>query len=207
MPSSSLSAAAWVKKWSMFAQYQTSIESGLGQTNSCCTVKLSVEMSVRGGRSLTSCGVAPKAVKRPLNISQEPIRGVILIVMATSNGTFTNTSSGTCQEDEWSMEAITQISLKCSSSITHVTMASSGPGSPFALTIVMPSSTSSEPSDRCRSCSPLSSAGFFSRIVTSTGSANRWPLGPKPESTEGRREDSGRGWVRELQGRWPGVLG
>ena len=28
-----------------------------------------------------------------------------------------------------------------------------------------------------------------------------------PESTEGRREDSGRGWVRELQGRWPGVLG
>ena len=27
----------------------------------------------------------------------------------------------------------------------------------------------------------------------------------KPESTEGRREDSGRGWVRELQGRWPGV--
>ncbi len=26
-----------------------------------------------------------------------------------------------------------------------------------------------------------------------------------PESTEGRREDSGRGWVRELQGRWPGV--
>ena len=26
----------------------------------------------------------------------------------------------------------------------------------------------------------------------------------KPESTEGRREDSGRG-VRELQGRWPGL--
>ena len=35
-------------------------------------------------------------------------------------------------------------------------------------------------------------------------------LEPKPESTEGHRwtgEDSGRGWVRELQGRWPGVLG
>ena len=28
-----------------------------------------------------------------------------------------------------------------------------------------------------------------------------------PEDTDGRREDSGRGWVRELQGRWPGVLG
>ena len=28
-----------------------------------------------------------------------------------------------------------------------------------------------------------------------------------PKDTEGRREDSGRGWVRELQGRWPGVLG
>ena len=28
-----------------------------------------------------------------------------------------------------------------------------------------------------------------------------------PESTEGRREGSGRGWVRELQGRWPGLLG
>ena len=27
---------------------------------------------------------------------------------------------------------------------------------------------------------------------------------PKPESTEGHREDSGRG-VRELQGRWPGL--
>ena len=29
-------------------------------------------------------------------------------------------------------------------------------------------------------------------------------LTDKPESTEGRREDSGRG-VRELQGRWPGL--
>ena len=28
-----------------------------------------------------------------------------------------------------------------------------------------------------------------------------------PKDTDGRREDSGRGWVRELQGRWPGVLG
>ena len=26
-----------------------------------------------------------------------------------------------------------------------------------------------------------------------------------PKDTDGRREDSGRGWVRELQGRWPGV--
>ena len=28
-----------------------------------------------------------------------------------------------------------------------------------------------------------------------------------PKDTDGRREDSGRGWVRELQWRWPGVLG
>ena len=28
-----------------------------------------------------------------------------------------------------------------------------------------------------------------------------------PKDTDGRREDSGRGWVRELQGRWPGALG
>ena len=31
-----------------------------------------------------------------------------------------------------------------------------------------------------------------------------------PKDTDGQggwREDSGRGWVRELQGRWPGVLG
>ncbi len=28
-----------------------------------------------------------------------------------------------------------------------------------------------------------------------------------PKDTDGRREDSGRGWVRELQGRWPGSWG
>ena len=34
------------------------------------------------------------------------------------------------------------------------------------------------------------------------------PLSPNPpKDTDGRREGSGRGWVRELQGRWPGVLG
>ena len=32
------------------------------------------------------------------------------------------------------------------------------------------------------------------------------PVTPNPpKDTDGRREDSGRGWVRELQGRWPGV--
>ena len=32
------------------------------------------------------------------------------------------------------------------------------------------------------------------------------PLNPNPpKDTDGRREGSGRGWVRELQGRWPGV--
>ena len=34
------------------------------------------------------------------------------------------------------------------------------------------------------------------------------PLNPNPpKDTDGRSEESGRGWVRELQGRWPGVLG
>ena len=34
------------------------------------------------------------------------------------------------------------------------------------------------------------------------------PLSPNPpKDTDGRREGSGRGWVRELQGRWPGLLG
>ena len=34
------------------------------------------------------------------------------------------------------------------------------------------------------------------------------PVNPNPpKDTDGRREGSGRGWVRELQGRWPGVLG
>ena len=34
------------------------------------------------------------------------------------------------------------------------------------------------------------------------------PISPNPpKDTDGRREGSGRGWVRELQGRWPGLLG
>ena len=36
--------------------------------------------------------------------------------------------------------------------------------------------------------------------------SDRIDLNPNPpKDTDGRREDSGRGWVRELQGRWPGV--
>ena len=31
-----------------------------------------------------------------------------------------------------------------------------------------------------------------------------WLSPNPPKDTDGRREDSGRGWVRELQGRWPG---
>ncbi len=42
----------------------------------------------------------------------------------------------------------------------------------------------------------------------STGEAVSGSLNPNPpKDTDGRREGSGRGWVRELQGRWPGVLG
>ena len=37
---------------------------------------------------------------------------------------------------------------------------------------------------------------------------SKMPLSPNPpKDTDGRREGSGRGWVRELQGRWPGLLG
>ena len=42
----------------------------------------------------------------------------------------------------------------------------------------------------------LAKAGAYLRITPNP-----------PKDTDGRREDSGRGWVRELQGRWPGVLG
>ena len=47
------------------------------------------------------------------------------------------------------------------------------------------------------------------RLATAKGSHyNSSDLSPNPpKDTDGRREDSGRGWVRELQGRWPGVLG
>ena len=40
-------------------------------------------------------------------------------------------------------------------------------------------------------------------VLSSANSLNPNP----PKDTDGRREGSGRGWVRELQGRWPGVLG
>ena len=44
--------------------------------------------------------------------------------------------------------------------------------------------------------------------LTSQACTIQLPLSPNPpKDTDGRREDSGRGWVRELQGRWPGVLG
>ena len=47
---------------------------------------------------------------------------------------------------------------------------------------------------------------FRVRLMEHDG--GRLSLSPNPpKDTDGRREDSGRGWVRELQGRWPGVLG
>ena len=45
-------------------------------------------------------------------------------------------------------------------------------------------------------------------LVAQQGVQDSVLLSPNPpKDTDGRREDSGRGWVRELQGRWPGVLG
>ena len=43
-------------------------------------------------------------------------------------------------------------------------------------------------------------------LINKCPSCGRFSPNP-PKDTDGRREDSGRGWVRELQGRWPGVLG
>ena len=45
-------------------------------------------------------------------------------------------------------------------------------------------------------------------IVSSMPESFELSLTPNPpKDTDGRREGSGRGWVRELQGRWPGLLG
>ena len=49
--------------------------------------------------------------------------------------------------------------------------------------------------------SPITDSTGQSRFVDEYLSPN------PPKDTDGRREGSGRGWVRELQGRWPGVLG
>ena len=44
--------------------------------------------------------------------------------------------------------------------------------------------------------------------IEDDGRVMRLNLNPNPpKDTDGRREDSGRGWVRELQGRWPGAWG
>ena len=47
----------------------------------------------------------------------------------------------------------------------------------------------------------LRATGLADQIIALSVSPN------PPKDTDGRREGSGRGWVRELQGRWPGVLG
>ena len=49
--------------------------------------------------------------------------------------------------------------------------------------------------------------GGIGGTQTVTGSPQHGVSPNPPKDTDGRREDSGRGWVRELQGRWPGVLG
>ena len=50
----------------------------------------------------------------------------------------------------------------------------------------------------------------YAMTASAVGAPHNWAfvVTPNPpKDTDGRREDSGRGWVRELQGRWPGVLG
>ena len=46
------------------------------------------------------------------------------------------------------------------------------------------------------------------RLAEELSQSRRTLISPNPpKDTDGRREGSGRGWVRELQGRWPGLLG
>ena len=47
-------------------------------------------------------------------------------------------------------------------------------------------------------------SSFFDNLESELADLLRISPNP-PKDTDGRREDSGRGWVRELQGRWPGV--
>ena len=55
---------------------------------------------------------------------------------------------------------------------------------------------------------PLVSAGVVFGMDRLSSESVPFSLSPNPpKDTDGRREGSGRGWVRELQGRWPGVLG
>ena len=55
---------------------------------------------------------------------------------------------------------------------------------------------------------PVQLADMAPPEAAQEGSQSGGSLSPNPpKDTDGRREDSGRGWVRELQGRWPGVLG
>ena len=62
------------------------------------------------------------------------------------------------------------------------------------------------PAERRRAAEALFAAkGTESGLPIDVESLSLIPNPPK--DTDGRREDSGRGWVRELQGRWPGVLG
>ena len=51
-------------------------------------------------------------------------------------------------------------------------------------------------------------AKYYNRYRLSGSDNGLLPLNPNPpKDTDGRREGSGRGWVRELQGRWPGLMG
>ena len=63
-----------------------------------------------------------------------------------------------------------------------------------------------ENSDNWLSDAPL---GEWEGVVTNdNGRVTELNLSPNPpKDTDRRREDSGRGWVRGLQGRWPGLLG
>ena len=49
--------------------------------------------------------------------------------------------------------------------------------------------------------------GLFVRSIDQIKRAVSAVIPNPPKDTDGRGEGSGRGWVRELQGRWPGVLG
>ena len=69
-------------------------------------------------------------------------------------------------------------------------------GGPYDQTSNVSTNTATELN---RDTNPI--RGYYTSVGNQALSPN------PPKDTDGRREDSGRGWVRELQGRWPGVLG
>ena len=77
---------------------------------------------------------------------------------------------------------------------------------PFGMDVLIPASV--PPSGSKEDLREQIPPAYWEFVEGLKRDSNIPPLTPNPpKDTEGRREGSGRGWVRELQGRWPGLLG